>query len=167
MDTSRQCKAKSKQSGQRCKRRPIPGGFVCVMHGGKVPQVKAAAEKRQRDMLAEALDPNRALEEMACLAFSDIREAYDADGRLLPTNKWPDSLARAVAATKTKTGNIDKGDGKMDEVVELKLWDKGRALENALKKHGLLTERVEVSGDAEMLALLDEGRRRVAEARKK
>ncbi len=155
MHAKRQCTANSKQSGKRCGRRPIPGGFVCVMHGGKIPQVKAAAEQRHRDMLAEALDPNRALEEMARLAFSDIREIFDADGRLLPANRWPDSIARAVSSTKTKTGNIDKGDGKMDEVVEIKLWDKGRALENALKKHGLLTDKLEVSGDSELLNRLD------------
>lgn len=41
-----QCTATSKQSKQRCKRRPIPGGTVCVMHGGKTPAVKAAAEAR-------------------------------------------------------------------------------------------------------------------------
>lgn len=30
-----QCKAKSKQSGQRCKRHACPGREVCAMHGGK------------------------------------------------------------------------------------------------------------------------------------
>ncbi len=40
------CAATSKQSGQRCKRRPIPGGAVCVMHGGKAPQVQASARER-------------------------------------------------------------------------------------------------------------------------
>lgn len=42
----RRCTAKSKQAGRRCKRRPIPGGYVCVMHGGKIPQVQAAAARR-------------------------------------------------------------------------------------------------------------------------
>lgn len=32
-----QCTAKSKQSGQRCKRYAVPGKTVCVMHGGKSP----------------------------------------------------------------------------------------------------------------------------------
>ncbi len=44
LDTSyTPCTATSKQSGVRCKRRPIPGGTVCVMHGGKAPHVQAAA----------------------------------------------------------------------------------------------------------------------------
>lgn len=40
------CTAKSKRSGVQCKRRPIPGGTVCVMHGGGAPQVKAKAMDR-------------------------------------------------------------------------------------------------------------------------
>lgn len=49
----RRCTATSKQSHQRCKRRPIPGGTVCVMHGGKAPQVQKAARER----LAALIDP--------------------------------------------------------------------------------------------------------------
>ena len=40
------CTATSKQSGQRCKRRPIPGGTVCVMHGGGTPRVREKAQER-------------------------------------------------------------------------------------------------------------------------
>lgn len=54
MDTPR-CTAKAKQTGERCKRRPIPGGRVCVMHGGAIPAVRAAAERRRADAEATAL----------------------------------------------------------------------------------------------------------------
>jgi hypothetical protein len=40
------CTATAKGSRQRCKRRPIPGGTVCVKHGGGAPQVKAKAMDR-------------------------------------------------------------------------------------------------------------------------
>jgi hypothetical protein len=50
----RQCTAKSKQSGVRCKRRPIPGGSVCVMHGGGT----AAARAKGEAMLAAAVEPS-------------------------------------------------------------------------------------------------------------
>lgn len=42
----RRCVARSKQSGEQCKRSPIVGGMVCSMHGGKAPQVRAEAERR-------------------------------------------------------------------------------------------------------------------------
>lgn len=48
----RRCTATSKQSGDRCKRFAIPGGTVCVMHGGKSPGVRAAAEARQQEAAA-------------------------------------------------------------------------------------------------------------------
>lgn len=48
-DTSRkgnQCSARSKRSGERCRRRTAPGATVCATHGGSAPQVKAKAEQR-------------------------------------------------------------------------------------------------------------------------
>ena len=63
--TTTQCTARSKQSGVQCKRRPIPGGQVCVMHGGKAPQVQAKALdnlRLARDSALEAL--NATLTEM-------------------------------------------------------------------------------------------------------
>lgn len=53
---ARQCTAKSKGSGNRCKRRPIPGGAVCVMHGGKAPQVQMAAAERLKSLQHAAID---------------------------------------------------------------------------------------------------------------
>ena len=44
--TSVQCKAISKNSGQQCKRKAIPGGTVCRYHGGGAQQVKAKAAVR-------------------------------------------------------------------------------------------------------------------------
>ena len=47
------CTAKSKQSGERCKREAGAGKSVCYIHGGEAPQVKEAAMRRLRD----AADP--------------------------------------------------------------------------------------------------------------
>ena len=50
------CEARSKQSGERCKRWPIPGGTVCVIHGGKAPQAQAAAKDRLMALQNKAVD---------------------------------------------------------------------------------------------------------------
>lgn len=34
------------RAGERCQRQPIPGGEVCVMHGGAAPQVQRSAKAR-------------------------------------------------------------------------------------------------------------------------
>lgn len=41
------CVAKAKTTGSRCKRSPIPGGTVCIKHGGRAPQVVAKAQVRR------------------------------------------------------------------------------------------------------------------------
>jgi hypothetical protein len=42
---SRRCTA-TNRAGERCWRQPIPGGYVCVNHGGRAPQVKQSAKAR-------------------------------------------------------------------------------------------------------------------------
>jgi hypothetical protein len=61
-DPARRCRAKSRASGwQQCGRAAVIGGTVCIVHGGKAPQV--ARKARERATLAEALrlDPARSL----------------------------------------------------------------------------------------------------------
>lgn len=81
LDTSyTPCTATSKQSGVRCKRRPIRGGAVCAMHGGKAPQVKAKALERLMALqdpaitrLAELIEQK----EFPSTAMAAIKDALD------------------------------------------------------------------------------------------
>lgn len=54
MDEARQCRATSKRSGERCRRAAIIGGWVCSVHGGKAPAVKAKALQRVAAAEAES-----------------------------------------------------------------------------------------------------------------
>jgi len=49
------CTAKSKTTGKQCKHPPIKGGTVCVAHGGSIPAVKAAAQRRMIQLIDPAL----------------------------------------------------------------------------------------------------------------
>ena len=140
------CGAKSKRTGQPCQRWAILGGTVCIMHGGKAPQVIAAAEERVRDILADAIDPNRVLRETARLAYSDIGQIFAADGTLLPVHKLPEDIRRSIASVEVVKRNVDSGDGKTDDVIKIRVWDKPKALEFLGKHLGLLTDKVEHSG---------------------
>ena len=139
---ARRCKAKAKHSRQQCKRRPIIGGEVCVMHGGGAPQVKRKAAER----LADLIDPDRALREAARLAYSDIGDLFDKDGRLLPLPAWPVHIRAAVSSVKYRKFNAEAGDGKQEDIVELKLWDKSKNLEMLFKHMNLFKEQIELSG---------------------
>lgn len=46
MDDNRRCTARSKRSGERCRKAAIRGGGVCAMHGGSAGQVRRAAQRR-------------------------------------------------------------------------------------------------------------------------
>lgn len=124
--------------------------MVCVMHGGGNPAVKRKAAQRVRDMLAEAIDPNRVLRETGRLAYSDIRQLFDEQGNFLPINQWPDDIARAVSSVEVIKKNVTTGDGKVDDVLKVRLWDKTGKLQDLMKHHGQLTERVEHGGRLEI-----------------
>lgn len=157
-----QCTAKNRK-GNRCGGPAIPGGTVCRLHGGAAPQVRAKAQER----LADLIDPDRALREAAMIAYADIRKCYDACGQLLPVADWPDDVAAAISGMKTTIYNRGSGDGKQEEVVEIKRWDKVRALEMMFKHLGLLKEHVEVSGQIDIVSKLEERKARAAALRKK
>jgi len=72
-----QCTAHSKQTGERCKQRPIPGGRVCHYHGGAIPQVKAAAQERLRAFQEPAL--NGLVELIEQTQFPSVRYAAIKD----------------------------------------------------------------------------------------
>ena len=101
-------------------------------------------------MLADAIDPNRVLREAGRLAYSDIRQLFDDQGNFLPINQWPDDIARAVSSVEVVKKNVAAGDGKVDDVLKVRLWDKVGKLTNLMKHHGQLTEKVEHSGNLEV-----------------
>ena len=156
----RLCKAKSSRTGLPCKLHPITGGMVCQVHGGRAPQVKRKAAERIADMLADAIDPNRVLREAGRLAYSDIRQLYDEKGKLLPIKRWPDDIARCVKSIESVRGNVDKGDGKFDDMVKVQLWDKTGRLQDLMKHHGQLTEKLEVHLTGNLVERLHAGRKR-------
>lgn len=49
------CTATAKRSGRRCTHFPMHGSTVCAQHGGKAPQVMAAAERRVVEAEASAI----------------------------------------------------------------------------------------------------------------
>lgn len=79
---ARRCRARSKQSQNRCKRWAITGGTVCSIHGGNAPQVRRSAAQR----LADLVDP-------AITALSELVETSNVDAIRLAAIK--DVLDRA------------------------------------------------------------------------
>ncbi len=89
---------------------------------------------------------DRVIEELARIAFLDIREAFNDDGNLLPINKMPEHVARAIGGM-----DIDNvrsiGDDETSQTRKVKILDKRGALELLGKHLAMFTERVEHAGE--------------------
>lgn len=77
---------------------------------------------------------DRVVQELACLAFFDVRGLFDADGAPLPLHNIGEDMRRAVAGLEVARG------GDAGEVLKFKLADKIRALE-LLGRHLGIFER--------------------------
>lgn len=101
---------------------------------------KAIAKRKARTEITQ----DRVLKELARVGFSDLRQVFGEDGRLLRPEQWSEDIAASVASVDVVTRNI--GDGEVEYVYKLRLWDKNSALEKIAKHLGMFIERHEHSG---------------------
>jgi phage terminase small subunit len=109
------------------------------------PKVSQAVTAGKAEQLAVAgLSAQRVLEELARVAFSNVRDWVDPDGHLKPLHELRDSTTGAVASIELLS-TPEQGD--RHTVHKIRLWDKARALELLAKHYALLTERVAHEGE--------------------
>ncbi|MCO5962347.1 MULTISPECIES: terminase small subunit [Sinorhizobium] len=109
------------------------------------------AEIQGKGALKAEATVERVLKELSRIGFSDLRRVFDANGRLLRPEEWDDDTAAAVASVEVVTRNI--GDGEVEHVHKIKVWDKNSALEKLAKHLGMFIERVEHSGSMSLNVL--------------
>ena len=97
----------------------------------KVGQRIAALRKQASDkaVITEA----RVLKEAASIAFSDVRQLFDATGRIKPMSEWPEGIAAAVSSIEV----LHSATGDPISTTKIKLWNKDSALEKLLKHMGM------------------------------
>jgi hypothetical protein len=98
---SQQCSARSSRTGERCRRRVI-GATVCIMHGGKSPQV--ARKRLERIALAEAA------------ARTPRRHPGEV---LLDALHWADTHARQLAESTDNSADSEKLLGELERAARL------------------------------------------------
>lgn len=91
-------------------------------------------------------EKERCLQELRAIATVDIRQAYNEDGTLKSIRELPAQLAAALSSV--ESDELFKGQGAERELIgytrKVKFWDKAKAIELFMKKHGLLIDRVKV-----------------------
>ena len=105
----RQCTSKAKGTGARCKRSPVPGAEVCVVHGGAAPQVRAKAAERLltariRGELAKAeitpiTDPAAAYADLAGEQWAFKELARQQIEVLEAWHSWSEGAGEQIKAT--------------------------------------------------------------------
>ena len=111
------------------------------------PNIQAAIQA-EMDKRAEktSITAERVLEEIARIAFLDIRKAFDVNGNLLPIHEMPEDVARAMGGMDISS-YTGQGEGAITEITKkIKLIDKKGALELLGKHLKLFTEKVEHTG---------------------
>jgi phage terminase small subunit len=115
----------------------------------KNPEVSARVERLEELRLKRhAVTADRVIVEMAKIAFSDIRKAFDDEGNFKPIHELDDETAAAVAGI--EVDELFEGFGKDREQVgntrKIKIADKKAALDSLFKHLGLFTDKLELTG---------------------
>ena len=120
------------------------------------PHVMAAVQEQVTAREARTMvTQDRVLLEIARLAFSDPRKAFDANGDLLPIKQWPDDVAAAISSVEVDV--VTDRDGKaIGSVKKVKFWDKGKQLELAGRHLQMFTDKVNVNAVVKSVQLSEE-----------
>ena len=104
--------------------------------------------------------------EVRCIAHSNLVHAFTAvhgnrrTFTLRELRAMPEDLQRAVSSMKVRTENLTPGDDAQDTTIEIKLWDKTKALELGARAYGWLKDKVEISAPEELISRLDRAKER-------
>jgi phage terminase small subunit len=117
------------------------------------PEISAAihAAKAARSERT-GITQDRVLQELARIAFYDLRKLYREDGSLKAPHEWDDDTAAALAGVEVveTKGNAEIGEEGARHIPEFvkkaKVFDKNSALTLAMRHLGMLRDKVEHTG---------------------
>lgn len=137
---------------------PDRGAHQLILKPAVQKAIQAAIARRGRRV---NVTQDRVVEELARIAFLDIRDFYDTDGNLREIHALPESAAAALRGMDVA---IEPGgeDGKAPtRVRKIRMADKVRALELLGRHMGMFDDRLKVTMDGDLAVRMEriEGRR--------
>ena len=135
------------------------------VHAGRLmrhPAVAQAIVDATHEVMERAqVSAARVLQELARVALSDPRRLFDESGRLKPVTEWTAEDSACIAGMDIRQSQFPNPQtGVPDLLYKVKLWDKPKTLELLAKHYGMLTDKVEISGDAALIERLATARKR-------
>lgn len=112
-------------------------------------------EARNRQLGIEA---NAVLREVYEIAMADPAAAYDEHGAYKSIHDIPPALRKTIAGVKSRE---ERFEGKVvAEIIEVKFWDKTRALDMLMRHLALYKDTLKLEGVEDIAAKILEARRR-------
>jgi phage terminase small subunit len=106
------------------------------------------AEGRAARSERTGITADRVLQELARIAFFDVRKLFNPDGTMKPLDELDDDTAAVIAGL--GLAEIRDGEGSPIGVLKkIKIADKLVALDKLARNLGLLLDKLKISGDAE------------------
>lgn len=108
-----------------------------------------------RELRVEA-KADEVLRELLAFARTDIRDAFDENGRLLAVHEMPEHVAKAISSVKVfeEFEGAGKDRVQVGEVREVKFWDKSKALELLGRHLKMFAEKHEFEAGDKLMQLL-------------
>lgn len=101
------------------------------------PDIAAAIEERLTALQTRCdITAERVLLELARVAYADVRQIFDLDGRLKQPKDYDEAIARAVIGVEVATKSIDEGE--VEYIHKVKFAPKVDALKTLAQHLGLL-----------------------------
>lgn len=98
------------------------------------------------------LTRERVEQELRYIALQDPIALFDRSAKgkrtftLKDIHDMPEEMRRCIASVKVRTENLTAGDDSQDQTVEVRLWDKTKALELCARSLGMLKDTIVVEG---------------------
>ena len=113
---------------------------------------KLTRERVEQELRVLALTNTAALSfERLKLPSGKLRTTFS----LREVHAMPEDVQRCIASIKVRTENLTAGDGAQDTTVEIRWWDKVKALELCARSLGMLKDKLEISAPEELISRLD------------
>src|SRR5690606_4977902 len=116
----------------------------------KKPQIAAAVQAAQAERSKRTqITQDRVLQELARIAFFDIRKLYSDDGSMKAPHELDDDAAAALSGVDVTEEFQGRGEDReqVGFTKKAKIFDKGTALTLAMRHLGMLKDKVEHSGE--------------------
>ena len=110
--------------------------------------VSGFIQERQKELQEETrITQKKVLEEYAKIAFSDIRQLFDGNNRLLEIKDIPDGIASCLSSVEVDEifGQSMEGKVQIGETKKVKVWNKINALDSLARHFGMFEKDNEQS----------------------